>query len=106
MNENFDRKFQKRIESFSCEKCGSRVDGNGYTDHCPDCLWSKHVDINPGDRKSKCKGMMEPVGIEVKGGQNILHHKCVECGYRHRVKTDVVDNLDEIIKLSIRPIEK
>jgi len=46
-----EKKFQKRIENFTCEKCGLFVKGTGYTDHCPNCLWSKHMDINPGDRK-------------------------------------------------------
>lgn len=42
--------FTKTVEDFICAHCGTHVRGNGYTNHCPECLWSKHVDNNPGDR--------------------------------------------------------
>ncbi len=106
MGKNLDKKFQKKIENFTCEQCGRIIKGTGYTDHCPDCLWSRHVDINPGDRKSRCKGMMEPVSIEICGGKNIIHYQCTECSHKHRVKTTPDDNLNEIVKLSSRPLEK
>ena len=56
--------FQRRIENFVCENCGYEVAGTGYTNHCPKCLWSKHVDIHPGDRSAACGGMMEPIRVE------------------------------------------
>lgn len=95
-----EKRFQKRKEDFVCENCGTKVKGTGYTDHCPNCLWSKHVDINPGDRKAECQGLMEPVGVEVKGGEYIIQYKCTKCGYKHRVKVAPNDDFDEIIKLS------
>ena len=55
--------FQKNVEDFVCGNCGGEVVGNGYTNHCPKCLWSKHVDINPGDRAEKCGGMMKPISV-------------------------------------------
>ena len=94
-----EKKFQRRIEDFICEKCGKKVKGKGYTDHCPECLWSKHVDINPGDRKSKCGGSMEPISVEVKNDKYIIYYHCIKCGFKHRVKSTLDDNLDEIIKL-------
>ena len=44
--------FSKKDESFVCENCKKKVEVLNYTsrDHCPFCLYSKHVDINPGDR--------------------------------------------------------
>jgi len=39
------RKFSKKVENFTCEACGNKVKGSGYTDHCPNCLYSKHVDV-------------------------------------------------------------
>ena len=42
--------FTRKVEDFTCEHCGREVHGNGYTNHCPHCLHSKHVDVNPGDR--------------------------------------------------------
>ncbi|GIW69886.1 MAG: hypothetical protein KatS3mg101_0633 [Patescibacteria group bacterium] len=58
--------FQKKKENFICKNCGYFVIGNGYTNHCPRCLYSEHVDINPGDRANTCEGLMEPVGIAKK----------------------------------------
>ena len=53
-------------EEFICENCKQQVSKLNYTarDHCPYCLYSKHVDINPGDRANKCKGLLKPIGIE------------------------------------------
>ncbi len=74
------RKFQKRPEDFVCEKCGAEVKGSGYTDHCPKCLVSKHVDNNPGDRASECKALMFPVRTHYKDGGFIITYKCSGCG--------------------------
>ena len=52
------KKFIKVKEDFVCEHCGAEVKGDGYTNHCPKCLWSKHVDVHPGDRAAECGGMM------------------------------------------------
>ena len=106
MAENMPKKkFQKRIEKFTCEICGNSVEGTGYTDHCPECLWSKHVDINPGDRKSECSGRMKPMGVEIKGGEYFIHYQCEKCGYTHRVKSRPEDNFEEIVKLSNQPLK-
>lgn len=86
--------FKRNIENFICSKCSFSVIGNGYTNHCPNCLWSKHVDVNPGDRASDCGGMMEPVKVESEKGEWILTHKCQKCGYEKRNKIAKEDNLE------------
>lgn len=100
-----EKKFERKIEDFRCKHCGTSVKGTGYTDHCPECLWSKHVDINPGDRKSECGGMMEPVAVEDKGSGYVIYYKCTDCNHKHRVKSGSDDNFDEILKLTGRPIK-
>lgn len=72
--------FQKRIEDFTCEHCSASVKGDGYTNHCPQCLWSKHVDINPGDRAHRCGGLMKPVRTEGTAAKYFIIHRCVKCG--------------------------
>ena len=79
------------------------VTGNGYTNHCPRCLWSRDVDNNPGDRASACGGMMRPVGIELRGGKYFIIHKCEKCGKIARVHALPGDNMEEIIRLSKNP---
>ncbi len=100
---NTTRKFQRTIEDFVCENCGTEVKGSGYTNHCPKCLWSKHVDVNPGDRMSQCGGMMEPISVETKGGNYIIIHRCSRCSYEKRNKASEEDNFNAILKLAGRP---
>ena len=96
----FFRKFQRKKENFKCINCGFEVIGNGYTDHCPNCLYSLHVDNNPGDRQSDCKGIMKPVRVETVSGINYIHYVCEKCGYMHRIKANQGDNMDLIIELN------
>jgi len=93
-------KFIKKVENFVCENCGYVVEGNGFTNHCPKCLWSKHVDVFPGDRREKCGGLMEPVGLKIESGKEAIVHKCVKCGEIKNCKVSKKDNRDEIIKIS------
>jgi hypothetical protein len=94
------RKFQRKIEDFTCENCGARVKGNGYTNHCPVCLWSKHVDINPGDRESKCGGLMKPIDIELKKGEYVLTQQCLKCKHLRKNKAVKEDDINKIIEFS------
>lgn len=98
------KKFQRKKEDFTCEKCGAYVVGNGFTNHCPHCLWSKHVDINPGDRESICKGLMEPIGVEVYNNAYRILHQCVICKHRRKNKTTPEDDFESILRLSNVPI--
>ncbi len=75
------RSFQRRIENFVCEHCGEKVIGDGYTNHCPKCLWSKHVDVNPGDRMAHCGGMMKPEALEGASPDYRIIHLCEHCGF-------------------------
>lgn len=89
-------------ESFICENCGQKVEKSSYTarDHCPYCLYSKHVDINPGDRANTCQGLLEPIAIEkFKDSYKILY-RCLKCGQTHKNIIEKEDNMDVIISLS------
>ena len=89
-----------------CEKCGFEVEGNGYTNHCPECLWSKHVDVNPGDRAETCGGLMEPVRVEVKGGEYAIIHKCVKCGIERSNKAVKEDNFQMLVQIAAENSKK
>lgn len=94
------KKFQRKIEDFECEHCGAEVKGNGYTNHCPKCLWSKHVDVNPGDRAEVCGGMMEPIEVEKRGEEFFIIHKCVKCGFRRANIAEQEDDFDLLVKIA------
>jgi hypothetical protein len=95
-----NRKFRRRKEDFICLNCGYHVRGNGYTNHCPACLFSKHVDINPGDRQCSCLGLMKPVGAESVRGGYVIIHQCIKCGAKKRNKAAQGDSFDAIVKAS------
>jgi rubrerythrin len=93
-------RFQKNKEDFTCEKCSFDVLGNGYTNHCPKCLWSKHVDINPGDRAADCGGLMKPTLVEEKGGEYSITHECSLCGHTKKNKTSPEDDFNKIVEVA------
>jgi DNA-directed RNA polymerase subunit RPC12/RpoP len=95
------KKFQKNVEDFSCGNCGKEIKGDGYTNHCPKCLWSKHVDINPGDRASKCCGMMKPESYDKKGEEISVIHKCQKCGTEKKNKISKEDDFDTLTNFPI-----
>lgn len=71
-------------ESFNCENCWLYVEKhpNGSArNHCPSCLYSKHLDKDfPWDRSSKCFGIMKPIGTELKKNKwTMIVHKCKKC---------------------------
>lgn len=86
-------KFKKKREDFICSRCGNSVSGSGYTNHCPKCLWSRHVDNYPGDRGNNCLGMMEPVNIIFNKGVYILVHRCVSCGEEKKNRMSDADDI-------------
>jgi hypothetical protein len=100
------KRFQKRVENFVCEHCGYEVEGSGYTNHCPKCLWSKHVDVNPGDRLATCGGLMEPIAVNLENGDYVLTHKCQNCG---ELKKNIVckdDDFDKVVEIASIMTEK
>lgn len=80
---------------FRCAHCrqpvSSDLRGSGvnHRNHCPYCLWSRHLDLwKAGDRMAACKAKMEPVGVAAKHlhkkfgprlGELMLVHRCEEC---------------------------
>ena len=98
------KKFNMIDEGFICENCGKKVDKLVYTarDHCPYCLYSKHVDINPGDRNNSCKGMLRPVSIEKFKDSFKIIYVCEKCGKIHKNIMAKDDDMNKIIDLSKR----
>ena len=106
------KRFSKLDDGFTCVHCGRRVEPLGYSsrNHCPFCLWSRHVDINPGDRSNPCGGDLEPISAvpDPKKGYIIIS-KCRKCGEirrcraAHEAKTQP-DDIKLIIQLTTRGV--
>lgn len=95
--------FSKNDNGFICINCGNDVEPLGYTsrNHCPKCLCSLHVDINPGDRDNPCKGILRPISSQPDPKKGyIIIFKCDKCGKIRRNKAARDDNMDLIIQLS------
>lgn len=95
--------FIPREEPFICEHCNANVqplEKGSYRNHCPFCLFSKHVDDEgPGDRKSKCKGLMEPLSLDQDGKRGwIVVHRCLKCGKQMPNKAAPDDRLEEFAR--------
>ena len=89
--------FRRKKEDFECEQCGVKVVGDGYTNHCPECLISKHVDIFPGDRAERCGGLMPAVGWELDHGATVIVHRCSRCGLEKKNKAAANDKLEALL---------
>ena len=96
------KKFTMRDEEFVCEHCGKKVFPLGYTarDHCPYCLYSKHVDIMPGDRNSNCLGLLKPIGVEKFKDTYKIVYCCLKCKQLHKNIMARDDDMDIVIKIS------
>ena len=96
------KQFFKNDNEFVCENCGKLVGKLNYTtrDHCPYCLYSKHVDINPGDRANPCKGLLKPIGIEKYKDTYKILYKCEKCHELHKNVMANDDDMNMIIEIS------
>lgn len=88
-------------EEFICENCGKKVPKLNYTarDHCPFCLYSKHVDILPGDRANACHGLLKPIDIEKFKDTYKIIYQCERCKEKHKNIVATDDNYDEILEI-------
>ncbi|MBQ3308107.1 MAG: RNHCP domain-containing protein [Bacilli bacterium] len=94
--------FTELDEGFICENCHKEVSPLGYSsrDHCPYCLYSKHVDLNPGDRQNSCKGLLKPIDIEKYKDTLKIIYQCEKCKQIHKNIIAKDDDYNEIINLS------
>ena len=78
--------------------------GSSHRNHCPNCLYSVHLDNSPGDRESYCHGRMEPIGVWVrKNGEWAVIHRCTVCGKISSNRVAADDNPMKLMALAMRP---
>ena len=114
-----NKKLQNRLDcqdsNFACEHCGFKVRTSNFNNahhrnHCPNCLWSRHVDIKTGDRRAVCHGLMEPLALMLKNegydkfgqkrtGELMIVHRCQKCGKLNFNRLYVDDNENAIIQV-------
>ncbi len=96
------KRFTMKDEPFVCDHCHLEVSPLQYSarDHCPYCLYSKHVDISPGDRANDCQGLLLPCGIEKFKDTYKIIYRCQRCHQQHKNIMANDDDIEEIIRLS------
>ena len=107
----YDKNFFRThpcIDPFTCKNCGNTVvpegAGSDHRNHCPYCLFSLHLDEEPGDRASDCHGRMEPIGVWVrKNGEWALIHRCTVCGKLDSNRVAADDNPMKLLSLAMKP---
>ncbi len=98
-------------KSFRCAYCRLMVSedapGTRHRNHCPSCLWSRHVDATTGDRRSDCGRAMEPIAIWVqpKGEWSIVH-RCAGCGELRCNRIAGDDNEFALASLAARAVAR
>lgn len=96
-------------EPFTCKNCGREVvpagAGSDHRNHCPNCLSSLHVDVEPGDRASDCGGVMEPIAVWVRNnGEWAIVHRCRRCGHLSSNRVLADDNPMKLMSIAMKPL--
>ena len=98
--------------SFRCGNCrldvSTRAPGTNHRNHCPNCLWSRHLDDDvPGDRDADCGSLMEPIAVSVRGdGEWVLVHRCGGCDELRLNRTAGDDNPLVLFRLAVQPLAR
>ena len=105
----FDEKTIARLEGLRWWVCGRLVTpdaaGTDHRNHCPNCLSSLHVDIEPGDREADCGGIMEPIAVWVRGkGEWAIIHRCRRCGALSSNRVAADDNPMKLMSIALKPL--
>ena len=96
---------RKREDVFRCRRCKAMVGpvmyGGNQRNHCPYCLYSRHVDgRTPGDRTSACGALMEPIGAFTRlKGEHVVMHRCLACSFERYNHIAADDDFDLVLQL-------
>ena len=96
-------------DAFTCKACGWPVApegaGSGHRNHCPNCLTSLHLDVEPGDRAADCGGLMEPIAVWVRDkGEWAVVHRCRRCGALSSNRVAADDNPMKLMSIAMKPL--
>ena len=111
MSRDYSTTASESGQPFSCVNCRQLVvapsSGTEQRNHCPQCLWSLHVDIKIGDRRSSCKSAMEPIAVWVKpNGEWAIVHRCRQCGALRVNRISPDDNEVVLLSLALKPLAR
>ncbi len=96
-------------DAFTCRVCARLVTpagaGGDHRNHCPNCLASVHLDVEPGDRAADCGGVMDPIAVWVRrGGEWAIVHRCRCCGVLSSNRVAADDNPMKLMSIAMKPL--
>jgi hypothetical protein len=99
----------RRSGTFRCRHCrldvSTEAPGTAHRNHCPNCLWSRHLDVVPGDRAAGCAAAMEAIAVCVRAdGEWALVHRCTGCSAVRLNRIAGDDNPLALMRLAVRPL--
>jgi DNA-directed RNA polymerase subunit RPC12/RpoP len=113
-------RFQKTF-GFKCAHCHAYVNSDDILsgvhnrNHCPYCLWSRHVDLyEAGDRLAACKAPMQPVGLSLKktgkkygqnNGELMVVHLCSDCGSVSANRIAADDDAEKLYTIYVQSVD-
>ena len=97
--------------AFLCTHCDRAILGTApgtvHRNHCPQCRGSLHVDLATGDRRSACRGPMEPIAIGIRpDGEWSILHRCQRCGLIRPNRIAGDDNEVLLVSMALRPLAR
>ncbi len=98
-------RYKQTEEVFKCRHCHRFVCppeyGSHHRNHCPFCLFSRHVDDRrPGYRLSTCGASMEPVGYFQRANEEyVLVHRCLGCDFERFNRIAADDDFERVLSL-------
>ena len=106
-----DARAERHVDeaTFRCGHCklmvGPVPSGGRQRNHCPTCLYSRHVDgKTPGDRASECGALMAPIGTFARpDGEQVVVHRCGGCGFVRACRVAADDNPLSLMRLPLLP---
>ncbi len=94
-------------QAFKCGHCrqfiGAPISGGRHRNHCPNCLYSRHVDkSHPGGRRSDCHALMQPAGLlALRSGEQVIIHRCLGCDKEDPNRIAADDNAILLMRLQL-----
>lgn len=98
---------QRRDDTFRCRHCKTLVGpvpyGGKQRNHCPYCLYSRHVDgRRPGDRAGECGGSMAPIAVFARpNGEEVIIHRCLSCAFERYNRVAADDDGELVARLPV-----
>ncbi len=102
------RSTRSGTEVFKCRNCrrfiGPLPSGGHHRNHCPFCLFSRHVDLEKGDRLNVCGAKMRPIGyFQRPNGEYVLVHQCLGCDFERFNRIAADDDFALLLTLPVLP---